>query len=149
MLLGPDPTDRPRAAILSPSPPAGLLVALLLAQIAYGLFAMTLCLPSMMEWGTLFHAGPAAVQLSFSGYVVAFGALQLLYGPLSDRLGRKPVLRTGLALAAAGSALGALAPNLPVLIAARVLQGAGAAAGSVIGRAPGAAPRSAAASARV
>ncbi|MEN9630626.1 MAG: hypothetical protein RJA10_3854 [Pseudomonadota bacterium] len=117
------------------SPPRGLLVALLLAQLAFGLLAMTICIPSMQEWGDRFGASQAWVQLTFSAYVVAFGALQLLYGPLSDRLGRKPVLLAGLGLAALGSALGALATDLGTLTAARALQGMGAAAGSVVGRA--------------
>ena len=55
--------------------------------------------------------------------------------PLSDRHGRKGVLMAGLALLALGSLVAALAPNLDVLIAARVLQGAGSAAGTVVGRA--------------
>ncbi len=112
-----------------------LLIANLIGQLAFGLLAMTICIPSMQEWGTTFGASQAAVQLTFSGYVVAYGCLQLLYGPLSDRLGRRKVLMTGLALAFAGSVLAALAPDLPSLTAARVLQGAGCAAGMVVGRA--------------
>ena len=112
-----------------------MLITNLLAQIAFGLIAMTICLPSMQEWGALFGATQAQVQLTFSGFVVAFGVFQLVYGPLSDRYGRKGVLVTGLALMALGSLAAALAPNLDVLIAARVLQGAGSAAGTVVGRA--------------
>jgi MFS transporter, DHA1 family, multidrug resistance protein len=112
-----------------------MLITNLLAQIAFGLIAMTICLPSMQEWGAQFGAGQAQVQLTFSGFVVAFGLFQLVYGPLSDRYGRKGVLVTGLALMALGSLVAALAPSLDVLIAARVLQGAGSAAGTVVGRA--------------
>ncbi len=115
--------------------PHGLLIANLLAQIAFGLLAMTICLPSMQEWGAIFGAGQAGVQLTLSGYLVAYGALQLLFGPLSDRHGRKRILMAGLALAGVGSLLAALAPDLPALIAARTLQGAGSAAGMVVGRA--------------
>lgn len=111
------------------------MVAALIAQIAFGLIAMTICLPSMPDWARTFDASSAAVQLSFSGFVLAYGVLQLLYGPLSDRLGRRPVLLAGLVVAAAGSVAAALAPSLPALVAARVLQGAGAAAGMVVGRA--------------
>ena len=117
------------------TPPHGFLIANLLAQIAFGLLAMTVCLPSMQEWGAIFGAGQAGVQLTLSGYLVAYGALQLLYGPLSDRHGRKRILMIGLAVAGIGSLLAALAPDLPSLIAARVLQGAGSAAGMVVGRA--------------
>jgi DHA1 family bicyclomycin/chloramphenicol resistance-like MFS transporter len=72
------------------------LIANVLAQISFGLLAMTLCLPSMQEWGAIFDTRQADVQLTFSGYVVAYGALQLVYGPLSDRHGRKPILMIGL-----------------------------------------------------
>ena len=79
-----------------PHPPAShaLLIATLIGQLAFGLLAMTICIPSMQQWGALFDASQAAVQLTFSGYVVAYGCLQLLYGPLSDRLGRKKVFCT-------------------------------------------------------
>lgn len=117
------------------TPPHGFLIANLLAQIAFGLLAMTVCLPSMQEWGAIFGAGQAGVQLTLSGYLVAYGALQLLYGPLSDRHGRKRILMIGLTVAGIGSLLAALAPDLPSLIAARTLQGAGSAAGMVVGRA--------------
>lgn len=112
-----------------------MLIANLLAQLAFGLLAMTLCLPSMQEWSAIFGRSQAAVQLTFSGFVVAYGVLQLVHGPLSDRWGRKRVLMLGLAVACAGSVVAALAPDLNTLIAARVLQGAGCAAGMVVGRA--------------
>ena len=110
-------------------------MALLLAQLAFGLLAMTICIPSMQEWGAIFAAPQSRVQLTFSAYVVAYGGLQLLYGPLSDRHGRKQVLLAGLAVALLGSVLAALSPSLGLLTLARLLQGAGAAAGMVVGRA--------------
>lgn len=121
------------------NPPArpghGWLIAVVIGQLAFGLLAMTICLPSMQDWPATFGASQAAVQLTFSGYVAAYGGMQLVYGALSDRLGRKPILQTGVALACIGSVLAALAPDLALLTAARVLQGAGAAAGMVTGRA--------------
>ena len=114
-------------------PPHPMLITNLLAQIAFGLIAMTICLPSMQEWGALFGASQAQVQLTLSGFLVALGVFQLVYGPLSDRYGRKGVLVTGLALMALGSLLAALAQSLDVLITARVIQGAGSAAGTVVG----------------
>jgi DHA1 family bicyclomycin/chloramphenicol resistance-like MFS transporter len=111
------------------------LVANLVAQLAFGLLSMTICLPSMQDWPALFNASQATVQLTFSGYVALYGGLQLVYGPLSDRVGRKPVLMIGLVLSGLGALLAALAPSLALLIAARVLQGAGNAAGMVMGRA--------------
>ena len=102
---------------------------------AYGLLVMTLCLPSMQDWPVIFSATQAQVQLTFSAYVGCYGLAQLVYGPLADRLGRKRVLLGGMVLAALGSALGALATDLSVLVMARALQGAGSAAGMVVGRA--------------
>ena len=110
------------------------LIANVLAQISFGLLAMTLCLPSMQEWGAIFDAPQADVQLTFSGYVVAYGALQLVYGPLSDRHGRKPILLLGLVVAGLASAMAALATDIATLTAARVLQGAGSAASMVVSR---------------
>ncbi len=124
-----------RSPLEAPRQPDGLLIANLLTQLAFGLFVMTLCLPSMQEWGAIFGGTQTEVQLTFSGFMVAYGVFQLVHGPLSDRYGRKPVLMIGLVIAAVGSALAALAPTLATLTAARVLQGAGGAAGVVVGRA--------------
>ena len=110
------------------------LIANVLAQISFGLLAMTLCLPSMQEWGAIFSTRQADVQLTFSGYVVAYGALQLVYGPLSDRHGRKPILMLGLVVAGLASVIAALATDITQLTAARVLQGAGCAASMVVSR---------------
>ena len=110
------------------------LIANVLAQISFGLLAMTLCLPSMQEWGAIFDTRQADVQLTFSGYVVAYGALQLVYGPLSDRHGRKPILMLGLVVAGLASVMAVLATDIATLTTARVLQGAGSAASMVVSR---------------
>lgn len=124
---------------MSSSPPrdptSSALIAQILGQLAFGLLAMTLCIPSMAEWGGVFGTSQAMVQLTFSGYVAAYGLLQLVYGPLSDRLGRRRVLLAGLAITLVGTLLAALAEHIATLIVARTLQGAGTAAGMVVGRA--------------
>ena len=129
------PTLNPATESPAPPAPRRLLVATLLAAVAYGLLAMTVCLPSMPAWASLFGVGQGSVQLTFSAFVVAFGGAQIFYGPLSDRHGRRFLLLLGFTLAALGSLACALAGSLPWLIAARALQGIGAAAGMVIGRA--------------
>lgn len=116
-------------------PRHGGLVANLMAQYIFGLLALTVCVPSMQEWPATFGTSQARVQLTLSGYVAAYGILQLVHGALSDRIGRKPVLLAGLGMAFVGSALAAAASELWMLIAARVLQGAGSAAGVVVARA--------------
>jgi DHA1 family bicyclomycin/chloramphenicol resistance-like MFS transporter len=119
-------------------PPSRLspwLTANLVSQLAFGLLAMTICLPSMQDWPSTFGASQAGVQLTFSGFIAAYGGLQLVWGPWSDRIGRKPLLLAGLVLACVGSLLAAFAPNLAMLTLARVVQGAGCAAGMVVARA--------------
>jgi DHA1 family bicyclomycin/chloramphenicol resistance-like MFS transporter len=123
------------SAPVAPAHPGGWLVATLLLQITFGVVAMTICLPSMPTWGQEFQASQASVQLAFSAYVVAFGGMQLVFGPWSDRIGRKPLLLGGMALALLGSVIAALAPDLSTLVLGRVLQGAGSAAGMSVGRA--------------
>ena len=122
-------TLSPDTATLT-SPPRRLLIATLLASVAFGLLAMTMCLPSMPSWAGEFGVGQGSVQLTFSAFVVAFGGAQMFYGPLSDRHGRRFLLLLGFVLAALGSLACALANSLPLLVAARVLQGVGAAAGA-------------------
>jgi MFS family permease len=66
------------------------------------------------------------VGLALGAYGLAQGILQIPFGAASDRLGRKPVLYAGLLIFAAGSFLGCVADDIWTMIAARVLQGAGA-----------------------
>lgn len=111
------------------------IVAILLGQVALGILAMAICLPSMPSWVDTFDEPLSRVQLTFASFLVGYALTQLIYGPLSDSFGRRRVLLLGLALGTAGSAGAALAPSLDALIAARALQGAGVCAGMVIGRA--------------
>lgn len=111
-----------------------LLVINLIAQLAFGLLAMTLCLPSMQEWGDIFQAPQSSVQLTFSLYVLAYGGFQLIYGPMSDCYGRKPVLLIGLVTLFIGATIAAFATQLDTLLLGRFIQGAGGAAGMVVGR---------------
>lgn len=110
------------------------LVINLIAQLAFGLLAMTLCLPSMQEWGDIFHTSQSAVQLTFSLYVLSYGGFQLIYGPMSDRYGRKPILLMGLVILFVGAGIAAAANSLEMLLWGRFIQGAGGAAGMVVGR---------------
>ena len=74
------------------------------------------------------HAGVTQLQWIVNGYALTFASLMMIAGSLSDRLGRKRVMLSGLAIFAVGSLVGALAPNPSVLIAGRVVMGIGAAA---------------------
>ncbi|MDA0824036.1 MAG: MFS transporter [Proteobacteria bacterium] len=115
--------------------PSRFLLVNLLCAIGFGLVAMTICLPSMPQWQGFFQAEQASVQLTFSSYIIAYGVAQVIYGPLSDRYGRKRLMLLGFFIAALGSLACAAATSLTALTLGRFVQGAGAAAGMVLGRA--------------
>jgi DHA1 family bicyclomycin/chloramphenicol resistance-like MFS transporter len=77
----------------------------------------------------------ASVQLTVSLFLLVFAFVQLFVGPLSDRLGRRPVLFGGLTVFGVGALVAALAPTIEVMIAGRVLQAAGGCASLVTPRA--------------
>ncbi|AWN16681.1 Bcr/CflA family multidrug efflux MFS transporter [Salinisphaera sp. LB1] len=92
-------------------------------------------LPAMPALARQFAVDPAHVQYSLSLFFVGLGFGQLLYGPVSDRHGRRPVLYFGLALYLVASLACALSISIDMLIVARLVQGLGAAAGPVMARA--------------
>jgi MFS transporter, DHA1 family, multidrug resistance protein len=112
----------------------GLLLSLTVS-LSLGLVASTIYVPSVPAIASGLHTSIARVQFTFVAYLVAFAASMLVLGPLSDRFGRKRILICGLALTGCSAVGCAAAPTIGVLIAARVLQGLGACAGMVIGRA--------------
>lgn len=99
---------------------------------AIGPFAIDMYLPALPSIGRSMAAGPAAVQMTLTVFFVALASGQLVYGPIADRVGRKPPLYAGLALFAASSIGCALAPDIDTLIALRFLEGIGACAGMVM-----------------
>jgi DHA1 family bicyclomycin/chloramphenicol resistance-like MFS transporter len=103
-----------------------LMIASLQAMAALGVDAM---LPNLPAISDTFHlTADNERQLVITAYLIGFGLPQIVYGPLADRFGRKPVLLFGCVIYVAFSALAAFAPTFPLLIAARSLQGMGAAA---------------------
>jgi MFS transporter, DHA1 family, multidrug resistance protein len=100
-----------------------------------GMVASTIYVPSIPAIAGAFGTSIARVQLTFVGYLLAFAASMLVLGPLSDRYGRRRTILCGLALSAISSVACAISPTIDFLIAARVVQGIGACAGLVVGRA--------------
>jgi DHA1 family bicyclomycin/chloramphenicol resistance-like MFS transporter len=120
----------------SPQPAAGLgLIALLAAVTATGPLAMQVFLPALPMVQRDLSSTPGTVQLTLSLSMVAIAVATLVYGPLSDRFGRRPVLLGGLGLFVLGTLVCALAPNVTILILGRIIQAAGGAAGMVLARA--------------
>lgn len=111
-------------------------IALVLGLLsAIGPFAIDMYLPALPEIGSSLGAGIGQVQMSLTVFFIAIGVGQLLYGPVSDMVGRKPPLYFGLGLFALASVGCALVTNIEMLIALRFVQGLGAAAGMAIPRA--------------
>ncbi len=108
---------------------------LLTALVALGPLSTDLYLPSLPAMTRQFSASVAEMQLTLSLFMVAFALAQLVYGPLSDRFGRRPVLLAGLLVYLLGSGLCLLADSMAALILGRVAQALGACAGPVLGRA--------------
>lgn len=111
-------------------------MALLLGLLsAIGPFAIDMYLPALPAIGKSLGADIGAVQMSLTAFFLSLGVGQLLYGPVSDMVGRKPPLYAGLALFAVASVGCALATDIQTLIVLRFVQGLGAAAGMAIPRA--------------
>jgi MFS transporter, DHA1 family, multidrug resistance protein len=111
------------------------LTALLALLTALGPLAVDMYLPSFPEIGRVLGASPATVQLTLSLYLISYAAGQVIYGPLSDRFGRIPVMRFALIVYCVASAACAAAPNIELLLTARAVQALGSSGAIVLARA--------------
>ena len=111
------------------------LILLLTALVAMGVLSISMYIPSLPAIAEDFGVKTADVQITLSAFLfgIAFG--QLIYGPLSDRFGRRPIILVGLLLYMLTSLLCVFTYNIESLIIARFLQGLSACAGPVIARA--------------
>lgn len=111
------------------------LTSLLAVLTGIGPLSVDMYLPSWPDMARLLQATPSQVQLTMSVYLVGFGIGQLIYGPLSDRHGRKPVLLGATALFVLASMICTVSPSIEVLIVARFVQAIGGAGMMVLPRA--------------
>ncbi len=110
-------------------------LALLTALVAMGVASMALYVPSLPAIQSEFGVTASDTQLTLTLFFLGFSGGQLLFGPLSDRFGRRPVLLLGLGLYAAVSLGCAFAWGIDALQTGRFLQGFVACVGPVVGRA--------------
>lgn len=110
------------------------MTVMLAFMTALGPLATDLYLPSLPHIGAELGAGPASVQLTLSAYLIGFSAGQIVYGPISDSFGRKPVLLVAFAIFLAATVACALAGSIEVLIGARVVQAFGGAGPIILAR---------------
>jgi DHA1 family bicyclomycin/chloramphenicol resistance-like MFS transporter len=116
--------------------PGTFALTLLLSFLtALGPLSMDMYLPSLPDIGRALHAPTLHVQLTISSYLFGFAVGQIFYGPISDRIGRKPVLLTALVLYGVASIGCAAAQSIHGLIAMRFLQALGGAGAIVLARA--------------
>lgn len=107
----------------------------LAALSALATLSTNILLPSLPVMAQALGSSEAAMTAVLSLFLAVFAVAQLLVGPWSDRIGRRPVVLGGLAVFIAGSAVGAMASDLTTLLAGRALQALGVAAASVLARA--------------
>lgn len=108
---------------------------LLVAMTACGTLGMHIIIPALPATARALDMSIGTAQLTITLYLIGLAIGQLVYGPVSDRFGRRPVLLAGLSVFTAASIVTALAPTAGVLIGARILQSLGGCAGLVLGRA--------------
>jgi MFS transporter, DHA1 family, multidrug resistance protein len=111
------------------------LLALLIAMAGVSSLSLNILVPALPGLAAKLAADPASVQLAISLYLLGLAAAQLVFGPLADRFGRRPVVLAGLALATAASTAAIFAASITGLVVARVAQSLGASTGQTIGRA--------------
>ena len=111
-------------------------VVVLMLTLLLGIQPVTtdLYLPALPTLQRALGAGLPATQMTLSALIICFGTAQLVWGPLADRFGRRPVLLAGMALYTVASVFSALATSVDVLVGWRAVQGAAMAAAVTCGR---------------
>ena len=112
-----------------------LLQYLLAALATLGPFSIDTYMPSFPAMGSALAASPLQIQQTLTAYLLAFAAMMLFHGALSDAYGRRPIVLISLLLYTVASICCAFTTDINTLLALRALQGICAGAGLVIGRA--------------
>ncbi|MEZ5839124.1 MAG: Bcr/CflA family multidrug efflux MFS transporter [Hyphomicrobiales bacterium] len=110
-------------------------IALLGMLVAFGALSIDMYLPSLPDIATSLATSPDRVQATLTTFFAGFGTAMLVYGPLSDAIGRRPLLLSGIVVFIVASIGCAFAASVEQLIVLRFLQAAGGAAAAVLGRA--------------
>jgi len=111
------------------------LLILLGALQAFAPLSIDMYLPAMPVIEKVFRTSTAAVQMTMVTFLLGYALGQPLYGPITDRFGRKPPLYASLLVFIAASAACALSPSIPWMSAFRLVQAIGACGGAVMSRA--------------
>lgn len=128
---GAAPAPAARGAAATIGLPIGLLILVSMVQP----IAMNMYVPAMARMQADLATSSAAISSTLSVFLMATALAQLVVGPLSDILGRRPVLLAGLSVFVVGSVVCTFAPSVPILIAGRIVQAIGGCAGLALSRA--------------
>ena len=127
------PTTASQSTAAQRRPGSREMTVMLAGLMALNAFAIDAMIPALPAIGrSLGVAEENHRQLVVVAYLIGFGSTQLLWGPLADRFGRKPILAAGIALYAGFALLCGIAGSFPLLIAGRVAMGASAAVTRVL-----------------
>ena len=122
------PATRPAARTLA-------LIPLVLAMLSMiGPFSIDTPFPAFAQMGEALDVTAGELQLVVTAYMLAFAAMSIFHGPLSDAIGRKPVIVWSLAAYAVASVACAFAPTLEWLLVGRVVQGLAAGGSTIVSR---------------
>lgn len=110
------------------------LLLMLVLLVAVGQMAQTIYIPAIADMAVSLNVREGAVQSVMAAYLLTYGVSQLFYGPLSDRVGRRPVILVGMSIFMLATLIAITTHSLPVLIAASALQGMGTGVGGVMAR---------------
>ena len=100
----------------------------------YAWLSVNIYLPVLPQLESIFHTSPQLAKLTVSIFLFGFAFTQLIWGPMSDRFGRKPVLLVGVAISAVGALLAGFSTGIYFFIAARLLESIGMGVGPVLAR---------------
>ena len=110
------------------------LLLMLVLLVAVGQMAQTIYIPAIADMARELNVREGAVQSVMAAYLLTYGVSQLFYGPLSDRVGRRPVILVGMSIFMLATLVAITTHSLTVLIAASALQGMGTGVGGVMAR---------------
>ncbi|APS32903.1 MULTISPECIES: multidrug efflux MFS transporter EmrD [Serratia] len=110
------------------------LLVMLILLVAVGQMAQTIYVPVIADIAHDLSVRTGAVQRVMAAYLLTYGFSQLIYGPISDRIGRRPVILTGMMIFLVGALGALLSINLTMLVAASAIQGMGTGVAGVMAR---------------
>ncbi|AIM24139.1 multidrug efflux MFS transporter EmrD [Serratia sp. CY52157] len=110
------------------------LLVMLILLVAVGQMAQTIYVPVIADIAHDLSVRTGAVQRVMAAYLLTYGFSQLIYGPISDRIGRRPVILTGMMIFLVGALGALLSTNLTMLVAASAIQGMGTGVAGVMAR---------------